>query len=445
MPIAEELKQELMRRNIIAFRIGQVFMDKKSSLFKVDSIQIFKYIELISSDGQITFVYDNQTGYETFLKEAQKCFYDYYRQFEGISSQNQKKFYFFRYLINKQYTGAYNIFLEKEDYEFCGIKHYLFAPLEEVIKWVSIKCPQFEDATIDLGESRKSNVDYVVKKETLKTIYGKKYIYGFKEYFKIDDVETVKSIDATLERYSEIISAITQGEVASIIGNAVNVLYEYYLNEKNKLETGKIEFLAERQSEIGHKNDNAQNNDWGNQGEKEVEYALRWLPSEYISIKRDCISKYNKEAILLKNSAISDESQEFDHIVVGTQGIFLIETKYYKGKIIIDTYGNWIREDENGKQKGEKNPIQQIDRHHYLLKSIVDTDEIQDIICIAHDEAIIDGQENSLVPIVKADMLVRYITEHQTGRKFNAEEKEKIIKKIEQYKVRTTIQKTDND
>ena len=67
---------------------------------------------------------------------------------------------------------------------------------------------------------------------------------------------------------------------------------------------------------------------WGKPGEKAVDYVLKWLPAGYHTITKDCTGKYGKGMILLKNPAFSDEPQEFDHLVIGPQGIFNIETKY---------------------------------------------------------------------------------------------------------------------
>ena len=125
--------------------------------------------------------------------------------------------------------------------------------------------------------------------------------------------------------------------------------------------------------------------------------------------------------------------QEFDHIVVGPCGVILIETKYYNGKIIIDQYGNWIREREDGKQVGERNPVQQIERHHMIAEEILGISDIHDVVCIAHDGAIMIGIENSVVPIVKYDMLVHYIKNltNKSGKLYSENEQKELIHKIE--------------
>lgn len=158
-------------------------------------------------------------------------------------------------------------------------------------------------------------------------------------------------------------------------------------------------------------------NTWGRAGEDAVDYVLKWLPNCYCVIEKDCIGKYSDNIILLKNPVFSDESQEFDHIVVGPQGIFNIETKYYSGKLFIDRTGNWNRMKKGGTDWiAEENPAQQLFRHHILLQSIVgDQIPIIDVICMSHPSIIINGQENSRIPIIKKDLLADYIVSYHNA------------------------------
>lgn len=175
-----------------------------------------------------------------------------------------------------------------------------------------------------------------------------------------------------------------------------------------------------------------QDTNYGEQGEQNVEYSLKWLPKEYRKIEKG-------DGIHLCNTNVSPESQEIDHIVVGPNGVFLIETKYFKGNITIDSYGNWSRELDDGKIEGMKNPIQQVDRHHMivssLLSGIVDEKDIHDIICLAYDTCRINGIENSTVPVVKSDLLNRHILETQSEKTYTIDNIENIISIIEQNRV----------
>lgn len=158
---------------------------------------------------------------------------------------------------------------------------------------------------------------------------------------------------------------------------------------------------------------------WGDYGEKNVEYQIKWLGGGFLSIEKDC-TKDDKKCILLKNKSFIDETQEFDHIIVSEKGVYLIETKHYKGELEIQKNGNWIRIDESGNRRGVANPIAQIDRHHAVISSILDgivsDEDIHDIICISHESSIINGEENSPIPVVKVDLLGRFIRGIDDGK-----------------------------
>lgn len=153
---------------------------------------------------------------------------------------------------------------------------------------------------------------------------------------------------------------------------------------------------------------------WGRAGEEAVDYVLKWLPDMYCVIEKDCQGKYGDDVIILENNSFVDESQEFDHLVIGSQGIFNIETKNYAGKLAIDKNGNWFRLKKGEKEwVAEENPAQQLFRHHMLLQSIVgDNIPIIDIICMAHPNLMIIGQGNSLIPVVKKDLLADFIVNY---------------------------------
>ena len=176
--------------------------------------------------------------------------------------------------------------------------------------------------------------------------------------------------------------------------------------------------------------------EWGKQGEKEVEYVLKWLTGDYYVIKKDCTSKYSDSCILLGNQDFIDESQEYDHIVVGPQGVFLIETKYYSGKLYLDEQGNWLRMKKNECEWiPETNPMQQVIRHHVLMESIIGNRvPIIDVICLAHPDIITSGLEHSRVPIVKKDQLGEFIMGYN-GKVLDKDEVKAVVCKINMYKV----------
>lgn len=155
-------------------------------------------------------------------------------------------------------------------------------------------------------------------------------------------------------------------------------------------------------------------NKWGNAGEEAVEYVLKWLPNLYCVIENDCVSKYSDNTILLENPILTDETQEFDHLVIGPQGVFNIETKNYSGKVYIDKAGNWMRLKKGENEwTPEENPAQQLFRHHVMLQSILgDQVPIIDVICMSHPSLMISGQGNSAIPIIRKDLLADFIVNY---------------------------------
>ena len=177
-------------------------------------------------------------------------------------------------------------------------------------------------------------------------------------------------------------------------------------------------------------------NNWGKEGEDAVDYVLKWLPDMFRVIEKDCIGKYSDNIILLENPALCDEAQEFDHLVIGPQGIFNIETKNYAGKLAIDKAGNWLRMKKGETEwRAEENPAQQVFRHRVLLQSIVGYHvPIIDVICLSHPSILIAGQENSKIPVIKKDLLADFILNYRSIG-FTAAQVALIECKINSYKV----------
>lgn len=170
----------------------------------------------------------------------------------------------------------------------------------------------------------------------------------------------------------------------------------------------------------------------GKRAEINVEYQLDFLPKSFIKINK------GEEGIHLFNESFIDKKQEIDHIVIGEQGVFLIETKNIGGSLYIDREGIWSREKE-GEREIIENPDGQVQRHHNLVQSILNIDEIFDIICIANKKTDIIGGENSRIPIIRSDRILGYIQDYKndTGRIFSERERRIIEEMIEEHRIYT--------
>lgn len=270
----------------------------------------------------------------------------------------------------------------------------------------------------------------------------KKY-FGYKENFEY--VERVVS-NAKLEEIKEAFA-----DYLEFYQNA-KVFISDYLNEVNRKKDARKEIpqedldralmyfyntdSPEEAREAVKEKKYRESRQYGEKGEEEVEYALKWLVGDYIKLEKDASGKYGTKAIVLNNKDFVDEPQEFDHIVIGPQGVFNIETKNYTGKIIIDRDGNWIREQSDGRKVGERNPLQQSRRHEAVLRSIVGDDvPIISVLVIANPKAIIQGAENSKVKLLKSDVLEEYISNYKGAVSYTKEKIQALADEIEKYRV----------
>lgn len=173
----------------------------------------------------------------------------------------------------------------------------------------------------------------------------------------------------------------------------------------------------------------------GQEGEKTVKYSLKWLPKEY-------------KVLHNVNLGHRVESQEFDNIIIGPNGIFHLETKNEGGsngcKIIIDNVGNWHRiDDEN--ELSMTSPIAQLDRHDLVLKDTIRDNfgdknfNIVGVIVLSNKYTLIEGVENCQVPVLKVDNLVRYITSYKSEKIITDDEIELIFKKINEIKLEPKV------
>ena len=180
----------------------------------------------------------------------------------------------------------------------------------------------------------------------------------------------------------------------------------------------------ERQNEVKRR-------ETGANGEKDIQHNLSFLTMQGYRI--------------LNNVKISNSiyAQEIDHIVIGTNGLFHIETKNHDGygKIIIDKGGNWIKE-EGGRQFAIKNPLAQVDRHDMAIKEYLNKEfpniniPVVPIIAHANESYIIEGQENFPIPVLKSEQLTYFIKNYKAENTLSNELIEEIYLKVSGQKVK---------
>lgn len=268
----------------------------------------------------------------------------------------------------------------------------------------------------------------------------------YKDYCKKESQleKMLSSIPRNIDdgRISQYVEFYHMGRI--LIGNRLNQLGNNVTKERqisqNELDCAMKYFYETHTAQEAYKMQKEEeyrnNRKKGQIGEKEVDYALKWLDKSYLVVPKIWNERYGQESIELINLDFIDEKQEYDNIVIGKQGVFVIETKNYAGKLIIDSGGNWIREREDGTRVGERNPFQQVDRHEKLLKSFLRKEmPVIGLICLSNPKVIIEGREHCPLPLVKSDLLTKFIEDYPSnGRGLSDDEKNECLSQIEKHR-----------
>ncbi len=140
----------------------------------------------------------------------------------------------------------------------------------------------------------------------------------------------------------------------------------------------------------------------GRAGEEEVKFHFKYLPPGYRQLHR------------LRLKAKGMPPAEIDHVVIGPNGIFVIETKNWAGRIIASPQG-W-RQVRDGREEGVESPGAQLWRHIAVVKKAVEESvrvscklTMHGIIVVANRRAVVEGQDDTY-PVLKAEEIARHIT-----------------------------------
>lgn len=135
----------------------------------------------------------------------------------------------------------------------------------------------------------------------------------------------------------------------------------------------------------------------------------------YKSLKE--LRKENKGYILYRNIIL--KLQEFDMLLIGENGIFNLEVKYYAGentKIKITEDGEWTKE-KNRKTAEITNPEEQAEKHREVLNNIFgDKYPIIDFLVLANDKNFIEGSNNTKLKLVKLSNLNNLIKNYKNEK-----------------------------
>lgn len=130
------------------------------------------------------------------------------------------------------------------------------------------------------------------------------------------------------------------------------------------------------------------------------------------------------------------KKSQIDHIVVGPNGVFVIETKNWRGELFgneTDPAWTQIKEDKNGNTVEIKlgNPIAQNLRHVETVKAILqshglDSDDVFSVVVVNNKNKNISSQ----TPVLLPNEMVEYIKWTKSQHEFSSQEISKIIEII---------------
>ncbi|HWJ03514.1 MAG TPA: nuclease-related domain-containing protein, partial [Verrucomicrobiae bacterium] len=160
-----------------------------------------------------------------------------------------------------------------------------------------------------------------------------------------------------------------------------------------------------------------------------------WLPQDNYTV-------FNQIYVTAKG-----RGQQFDHLVVGSNGVFHIETKNHAGRITITPDGNWeITRTIGGKVRteGMENPLEQVRRHEIVLKDFLDEllgrhrVPVQEIVVIANPKTTIKGEQYSSFEILKREKLLDFILNYGKPGAISPDNRRRIANELEKRNTRTS-------
>nr|WP_269321916.1 nuclease-related domain-containing protein [Paenibacillus sp. UNC451MF] len=139
----------------------------------------------------------------------------------------------------------------------------------------------------------------------------------------------------------------------------------------------------------------------GDEGEKNTAHQLKYIGSEY----RVLNSLHVKAG---------GGSQELDHIVIGPNGVFHIDSKHWSGEIVFTSEGV-----ERSKEGHSADPTAQLYRHEHVLKELFRSaklnPELVGVLCFTHPDSHIVGNSPAFAT-VKLDRLADLIKTHKSKK-----------------------------
>lgn len=165
----------------------------------------------------------------------------------------------------------------------------------------------------------------------------------------------------------------------------------------------------------------------GVMGERSTFEILKELPSGFTVISNPVIKENDREF-------------ELDFLVIGNEGVFIIETKNYGGTVhgaASDTNWKQIKHFANGEtaEKFVKNPVKQSERQMRKLKALFNELDIKayiyPVVYFSNENVKLEYKADTETPVFVAEneeLLLDYIAESDGKKTVNAFERSRLIK-----------------
>ena len=154
----------------------------------------------------------------------------------------------------------------------------------------------------------------------------------------------------------------------------------------------------------------------GAEGERSTAHQLKFVGSEY-------------RVLHGRHVRSGGAAQEMDHIVIGPNGVFHIDSKHWAGEIRFTEHGV----ERSGKDARE-DPTAQAYRHEFVLKDLLRRHNIAadvvGVICFTHPDARIVGKSPAFATL-KPDRLVHFIKTYKPKHTLTESQVKQIAKLIE--------------
>lgn len=166
----------------------------------------------------------------------------------------------------------------------------------------------------------------------------------------------------------------------------------------------------------------------GRQGERSVQAVLETLDRQQYTC-------YHGVHLRSQHRQLP-RSQEYDHIVVGPNGVFHLETKNWRGKVVVKPSGDWFRAKEDGSLQPWESPAEQVERHRQVLLSVLADVHVPVVGCLVmtNPSTSFEGLNHVPVRVIRVEQLKQLIEswrpEQPLGKELRAAVNQRIAANI---------------